>query len=140
MYNVKTTYIESSNIVVIDSLNRKLEVADSNKENQVKYKPTGISRTVDKVKRGENVTLVNDSSKDGWVKIRTDSGKLGYVKEDSITNKLTIRNNMVTSEKLMEMLVWYGIIFMNMQMHLQEVENKRYKCCFTYFLYTNKIG
>ena len=36
VYNVKTTYIESSNIVVIDSLNRKLEVADSNKENQVK--------------------------------------------------------------------------------------------------------
>ena len=100
VYNVKTTYIESSNIVVIDSLNRKLEVADSNKDNQVKYKPTGISRTVDKVKRGENVTLVNDSSKDGWIKIRTDSGKLGYVKEDSITNKLTIRNNMVTSEKI----------------------------------------
>lgn len=100
VYNVKTTYIEETDTVVIDSLNRKFVVADSNKNNQVKYKPTAISRTVDKLKRGDNVVIVNNSSKDGWVKVRTDSGRLGYVKEDSITNKLTIREDMMTSKKI----------------------------------------
>lgn len=100
VYNVKTTYIEETDTVVIDSLNRKFVVADSNKNNQVKYKPTAISRTVDKLKRGDNVVIVNNSSKDGWLKVRTDSGKLGYVKEDSITNKLTIREDMMTSKKI----------------------------------------
>ena len=100
VYNVKTTYIEETDTVVIDSLNRKFVVADSNKNNQVKYKPTVISRTVDKLQRGDNVVIVNNSSKDGWVKVRTDSGKLGYVKEDSITNKLTIREDMTTSKKI----------------------------------------
>ena len=94
IYNVKTTYIEETDTVVVDSLDRKMVVADSCKNNSVKQERTTISRTVAKLEKGENVTVVNDSSKDGWVKVRTDSGKLGYVKEDAITNYTTIRENM----------------------------------------------
>lgn len=100
VYDIETTYIEETDTFVIDSLNRKKVVADSKKDNSVKYKRTEISRNVDKIAKGESVVVVNNSSEDGWVKVRTKNGKLGYVKEDSITNSITIRDNMVTSKKI----------------------------------------
>lgn len=100
IYNVKTTYIEKGDTVVIDSLNRKMIVADSAKNNNVKYKPTGISRTVDKLKKGDNIVIVQDSEDNGWVKIRTDNGKLGYIKEDTIANETNVRENLTISKKV----------------------------------------
>lgn len=109
IYNVKTTYIEETDTVVVDSLDRKMVVADSSKDNNVKQERTTISRTVAKLKKGENITVVNDTSKNGWIKIRTDSGKLGYVKEDSITNYTTIRGDMTSQTPQIEgniSMVW----------------------------------
>jgi len=93
IYNVKTKYIEETNTIIIDSLNRKYVVADSNKNNGVKVKKTAISRTVDKLERGENVTILEEDGK-SWTKIRTDRGKIGYVKSNTITNKNTIREDL----------------------------------------------
>jgi len=100
IYNVKTTYVEKTNTIVVDSLNRKMVVADSSKNNNVKYKTTGISRTVDKLEKGDNVVIVSDSGQDGWIKIRTDNGKLGYVKEDTITNRTTVREDMEVTKQI----------------------------------------
>ena len=102
IYNVKTTYVQENDTVVIESLDRKCVVADSKKDNNVKQERTIISRTVAKLEKGENVTIVNNSSKDGWVKVRTDSGKLGFVKEDSITNQTTIREDMTNETTFVE--------------------------------------
>ncbi len=102
IYNVKTTYIKETDTVVIESLDRECVVADSKKENSIKQERTMISRTVAKLEKGENITIVNNSSKDGWVKVRTDSGKLGYVKEDSIANKTTLRQDMTNETKAIE--------------------------------------
>ena len=100
IYNVKTTYIEESDTVVVDSLDRKFIVADSNKNNSVKQERTSISRTVAKLEKGENVVVIEDSLKDGWVKVRTDAGKLGYVKEDTITNRTVIRDDITISKQI----------------------------------------
>lgn len=95
IYNVQIEYIEETDTVVIDSLDRKFVVADSNKNNSVKQERTLVSRTVAEIEKGENIVVVTDSLEDGWVKVRTDSGKLGYVKEESITNHTTIREDMI---------------------------------------------
>lgn len=100
IYHVKTKYIEETDTVVIDSLNRKFVVADSSKNNSIKQVRTSISRTVDKVEKGENLVVVTDSSKDGWVKVRTDRGKLGYVKEDTITNQTVVRENLEMEKQI----------------------------------------
>ena len=94
IYNVKTQYIEETDTVVVDSLDREFIVADSSKDNKIKQERTNISRTIAKIKRGDNIIVVPDSSKDGWVKIRTESGKLGYVQENSVTNQTVVRDNM----------------------------------------------
>lgn len=100
IYNVKTTYIQENNTVVVDSLNRKFVVADSNKNNQVKYKRTAISKTIDTLNKGENVVVVNSESKDGWIKVRTEKGIIGYVKEDTIVNQTAIRDDLENKKKI----------------------------------------
>ena len=95
-YNVEIAYIEETNTITVDSKDRKYVVADSKKANSVKAYPTIFSRTVDKIEEQETVTIVqNDENQnnvvDGWVEIRTDIGKIGYVKEDSLINELATR-------------------------------------------------
>lgn len=110
IYHVKTAFIEETDTVVIDSLDRQFIVADSSKNNSIKQARTVISRTVDKVEKGDNLVVVTDSSKDGWVKVRTDSGKLGYVKENTIANQTEVRGNLEEEKQFSEKenisLVW----------------------------------
>ena len=104
VYNTKTSYVDKTNTVVIDSLDRKYVVADSNKNSSVKQERTPISRTVDKIDAGDSVTVVTSSIKDGddWVKVRTSTGKLGYVKQSSLSNSITIREDMTFEKQIPE--------------------------------------
>lgn len=90
VYNVEINYIESSDTITIDSKDRKYVVADSIKENGVKAYPTIFSRNVDVINKGETVTIA-DEAEDGWIEVRTDLGRLGYVRENTLTNELTLR-------------------------------------------------
>ena len=103
IYNVDITYIESSDTVTVDSINRKYVVADSTKNNSVKAYPTTFSRTVDEIEQGETVTVVqNDENQneeiDGWTEIRTDTGKLGYVKSNTLAGEF-VEREALTKEK-----------------------------------------
>ena len=102
VYNVDTQYIAENNVVVIDSLNRKYSIATSGKDNSVKYKPTGLSKTIDKIEKGEIVTIANredEESKDGWTRVRTDSGKIGYVKTKDLGTENVIREAFEETKK-----------------------------------------
>lgn len=96
VYNVEINYIESSNTITVDSKNRKYVVADSTKENEVKAYPTMFSRNVDKLENQETVTVVQNKENkneevNGWTKIRTENGKLGYVKSNTLINEYIYR-------------------------------------------------
>ena len=62
VYNVETTYIKDTNTVVLVSLDRELTYANSSKKNSVKSNPTMFSKTVDKIEKGDNVTVVPSKS------------------------------------------------------------------------------
>ena len=96
VYNVETKYIEKSNTVVIVSLDRKLTYGNSSKNNKVKGSPTIFSKTVDKIGKGDTVTIASTTEKlpDGWSKITTENGKIGYVKENTIVNTQVKRENL----------------------------------------------
>ena len=96
VYNVEINYIESSNTITVDSKNRKYVVADSTKENEVKAYPTIFSRNVDKLENQETVTVVQNKENkneevNGWTKIRTENGELGYVKSNTLINEYIYR-------------------------------------------------
>ncbi len=100
VYNVETTYIESTDTVVLVSLDRELVYANSSKNNSVKWKATTLSRTIDKISKGDTVTVVSQDTKDGWTKITTANGKTGYVKTKTLANIKTVRDNLVLESQI----------------------------------------
>lgn len=93
IYNIEIEYIKDNNVIVIDYLQKELAVANSKNTASVKYKPTFFSKVVDTINTGEKIFFI-EKAKKGWVKIRTDKGKIGYLKESDITDLTYIRQNM----------------------------------------------
>lgn len=97
IYNVKVNYIKETNTIVIDSLDRKLTVAESKKKNNIKNNYSIFSKTVEKISEGEKLAIVplTDEQRknipETWIKVRTEKGNLGYVKKDSINEEIVIR-------------------------------------------------
>ena len=104
-YNVEISYIEATNTITVDSKDRRYVLAYSTKDNKVKAYPTAFARTVDTIEEAEKVTVVqNDNGKnnvvDGWIEIRTDTGKIGYVKEKTVTNELVVRETIEKKKQI----------------------------------------
>ena len=98
-YNVEIQYIKETDRVIVVSNDRELIKADAANDTNVKWKKKGLSRNVDSIKRGEKVVVVS-SDDDGWDKIRTQRGYIGYVKTSDLANKITVRENMDNKEVL----------------------------------------
>ncbi len=111
IYNVKVNYQDSMNIVTVDSLDRDYNIATASKNSNVKYKPSDFSKTLAKVKKGDSYIIANREDfpvPDGWTRVRTSDGVLGYVKTKGMGPVNTIREG-VTEKKKVEgpvSLVW----------------------------------
>lgn len=99
VYNVKTTYVQDTNTVIIESLDRKLTKAIADKDLSIKMKDTTLSRTVAKVKRGDSVIIVAEEQ-EGWTKVRTETGKIGYVKTKRLSNIKNVREDMEYNKQI----------------------------------------
>lgn len=105
IYNVEIKYNKESNILTVDSLNREQKKANASKDVSIKYKPTIFSKTIDKIEKGDSVIVI-ESKDNGWYKIRTKLGKIGYTKD--ITNVYSVREE-IENKKQIEgkvSLVW----------------------------------
>lgn len=99
VYNVEIQNIEETNIILIDSLDREQITAEATKDFSVKLKTKFLSRTIDKVKKGDQVVVISKTD-DGWAKIRTAKGKIGYVKTDKLQNEKRVRENMEQEQQI----------------------------------------
>ena len=97
VYNVEVNYIKESNIITIDSLDRELKKANASKDISVKYKPTILSKTLDKVEKGDSVIVIKELE-NGWKQVRTDLGQIGYTKD--VTNIYTVREKMEDNKQI----------------------------------------
>ncbi len=93
VYGIEIENIKDSKVVTIDSTNREQKKAMISKDAAVKSSTGFIAKTIDRVKKGEYAIVVSKTD-DGWTKIRTPNGKVGYVKKDVLVNEVTIRENM----------------------------------------------
>ena len=103
VYNVETKYVQETDTVVLVSLDRALTYANSSKNNSIKYQPTIFSKTVDKIEKGDTVTVVNskgESQNNTWTKVTTENGKIGYVKTNSLANTKQIRNELTIERQI----------------------------------------
>lgn len=97
VYNVEINYMKESNILTIDSLSREQKKANASKDISVKYKPTILSKTVDKVKKGDSIIVIKELE-NGWKQVRTSLGKIGYTKD--VTNIYTVREEMEDKKQI----------------------------------------
>ena len=103
VYNIKTTYVESEDLVYIDSLDRKQQTATLKKDSSIKYKPTIISATLAKAKQGDTLTIANRSDypvPNGWTRVRTENGTLGYIQTGKLNEFKTIREKAEEKAKI----------------------------------------
>ena len=92
VYDIEIANIPETKVITMDSLDRQQKRAIVNKNVSVKSSTNFISRTVDRIEKGEAVIVV--SSENGYSKIRTSNGKLGYIKSNRLENEFTIREDM----------------------------------------------
>lgn len=103
VYNIKTTYVESEDLVYIDSLDREQQTATLKKDSSIKYKPTIISTTLAKAKQGDTLTIANRSDypvPNGWTRVRTENGTLGYIQTGKLNEFKTIREKAEEKAKI----------------------------------------
>ena len=98
VYDIEIEFMEDSKIVTIDSTSREQKKATAASDMAVKSSTNFIARTVDRIKKGEAVILI--SSNNGYSRIRTQNGKLGYVKSNKLTNEITVRENMEEEKQI----------------------------------------
>lgn len=113
-YNIKADYIEKTNTIVIDSLDKKLLQTETKKNVNVKNSWSSFSKTAEKVSKGETLTIAELKAEEAniipknWVKVRSKNGKIGYVKKDTITDEKVVRESKVVENQMNEKvsLVW----------------------------------
>ena len=93
VYNIDANYVEKENIVVIDKLNEGMIKAEAKKETKIRFKQRGLSKEVGMLEEGEVVSAFYTTSK-GWRLIRTETGIVGYVKANVLTNEYILRQDM----------------------------------------------
>lgn len=98
VYNIELENIEETKTITLDSLDRKQVKATLKSKVTVKSQGKLFSRTLDKAQKGSEVIVIDQIEGKTWVKVRTENGKIGYVKTDKLENITTVREEK-TKEK-----------------------------------------
>ena len=100
IYNLEYKYDSNSKKLMIDSLSKRFVEAESKTNQYVRYKTDLFSKGLEKLRKGEKVSIVQDfdNNKDfelnGWTKVRTSSGTIGFIKTSNIKNRTVVRENL----------------------------------------------
>ena len=93
VYNIDVKYNYEMNILIIENLNKEKTKCNVNKNISVRIEPTIFSNTIEKLNKGESVTAI-ENVENGWTRVITDSGNVGYIKTNNIENEYKVRENM----------------------------------------------
>lgn len=106
VYGIEIKYIEDTKVLTIDSISREQKKAIITKNIPVKSSTKLIAKTVDRIEKGSYVVVISEEK--GYTRVRTENGKVGYVKSNKIANTVVVREEM-EKEKQIEgkvNLVW----------------------------------
>lgn len=98
VYGIETKYIEDTKVVTIDSTSREQKKAIVTKDVAVKSSKKFIAKTVDRIKKGSYVIVVAEEN--GYTRIRTENGKLGYIKSNKIANTVVVREEIEKTKQI----------------------------------------
>ena len=98
VYDIEISNIEKTKVVTMDSLEKEQKKAIVTSDVAVKSSTNFISKTVDRIKKGDSVIVV--SSNNGYTRIRTENGKIGYIKSNKLENEFTVRESMEEEKQI----------------------------------------
>lgn len=98
IYNIEIENIESTKVITMDSLDREQKQAIVKSNLAVKSSTNFIAKTVDRVEKGDTVIVI--SSENGYSRIRTQNGKIGYIKSNKLENEFVVRQNMEEEKQI----------------------------------------
>ena len=93
VYNIKVSYLKDLNRLNIEKLSKEKIVGYANGRLNIKSEKKVFSKVVEKVARGDLLTIV-DSSDKKWYKVKTSDYAWGYVKKSQVINISHERENM----------------------------------------------
>lgn len=118
VYNIEIEHKKSSNIVVMDYLEKGIITAELSENTRMKYRPRGLSKKIGELEKSDRVYAFYTTSK-GWRLIRTEDGKIGYVKANTLTNEYIVRQDMENKKETKKVNI-------NLENgDIQQIDNKR---------------
>ena len=98
VYDIEISHIEDTKVLVIDSISREQKKAVVNSNLAVKSSKNFIAKTIDRVKKGECVIVI--SVEDDYARVRTERGKIGYIKANKLSNEVVVRQDMEEEKQI----------------------------------------
>ncbi len=98
VYGIEIKYLPDSKVLTVDSTSKEQKKAIITKNVAVKSSTKFIAKTIDRVKKGSYVIVVSEDK--GYTKIRTENGKVGYVKSNKIANTVVVREEMQETKQI----------------------------------------
>ena len=97
VYGIDINYNKDSKVLVIDSVEKEQKKAIVVKDTVVKSSTHLISKTMDRVKKSDYIVVVSEEK--GYTKVRTERGKVGYIKTNKIANTVVTREEIKEEKK-----------------------------------------
>ena len=98
VYGIEIKYLADSKVLTVDSTSKEQKKAIITKNVAVKSSTKFIAKTIDRVKKGSYVVVISEDK--GYTKIRTENGKIGYVKSKKIANTVVVREEMQETKQI----------------------------------------
>ena len=99
-YDIEFLYNPEYKNIVIDNFSSKIEKATIKKDISVKEEMNNSSATLEKLKKDDVVVFVSEEN--GWAKIRTSNGILGYIKKKILKDFVIEREEIKTENSITE--------------------------------------
>ncbi len=99
VYDIEIGNIEETKVITMDSLDKEQKKAVVSSNLAVKSSTRFIAKTIDRIEKGDSVIVISSDGK--YARIRTENGKIGYIKANKLTNEYLVREDL-TEEKQIE--------------------------------------
>lgn len=84
VYDIDFTYVPEYKNIIIDNFSKRLEKANVSKDISIREEKSDTSLIIEKIKKDSSVVFIHEEN--GWAKVRTQNGNIGYVKKKYLNN------------------------------------------------------
>ena len=92
IYNIEIKI--AGNKAIVLSLYKSLSTMNTTKKVSLKKEPGGFKGTIKKLDENTEVIFIENASKNGWIKVLTYDGDIGYIQKKNLSEENQVRSDM----------------------------------------------